>query len=173
MILAWVVEHVAQRRLDHFVVDEIYQPLGIHHLFFVTHHIEDNRGTFAATENCRWRRKIIEGQVHDENAYAVGGIEGHAGLFGTADDINRLLIELLFTYHGRTSTGLFQPDLLHQFFKRLPGTDKALGFDTPSPTGSSCGRGFSQNSIGHLGFKTALGIWDLPAPLSGWILSGR
>ena len=98
MILAWVVEHVAQRRLDHFVVEEIYQPLGINHLFFITHNIEDNRGTFAATENCPWRKKIIEGQVHDENAYAVGGIEGHAGLFGTADDINRLLIELLFTY---------------------------------------------------------------------------
>jgi CubicO group peptidase (beta-lactamase class C family) len=158
MILAWVVEHVAQRRLDHFVVDEIYHPLGINHLFFVTHNIEDKRGTFAATENCSWRRKILEGQVHDENAYAVGGIEGHAGLFGTADDINRLLVELLFTYHSRTSAGLFQQILLHQFFKRLPGTDKALGFDTPSLTGSSCGRGFSQNSIGHLGF-TGTSFW--------------
>jgi CubicO group peptidase (beta-lactamase class C family) len=163
MILAWVVEHVAQRRL---VVDEIYQPLGINHLFFITHNIEHDRGTFAATENCPWRRKIIEGQVHDENAYAVGGIEGHAGLFGTADDINRLLIELLFTYHGRTSTGLFQQDLLHQFFKRLPGTDKALGFDTPSLTGSSCGRGFSPNSIGHLGF-TGTSFW---MDLERWVI---
>jgi CubicO group peptidase (beta-lactamase class C family) len=173
MILAWVVEHVAQRRLDHFVVDEIYQPLGINHLFFITHNIEDNRGTFAATENCPWRQKIIEGQVHDENAYAVGGIEGHAGLFGTADDINRLLIELLFTYHGRTSTGLFQQNLLHQFFKRLPGTDKALGFDTPSLTGSSCGRGFSQNSIGHLGF-TGTSFWmDLERSVIVILLTNR
>lgn len=173
MILAWVVEHVAQRRLDHFVVDEIYQPLGIHHLFFVTHNIEDHRGSFAATEKCPWRRKIIEGQVHDENAYAVGGIEGHAGLFGTADDINRLLIELLFTYHGRASTGLFQPDLLHQFFKRRPGTDKALGFDTPSLSGSSCGRGFSQNSVGHLGF-TGTSFWmDLERSVIVILLTNR
>jgi CubicO group peptidase (beta-lactamase class C family) len=173
MILAWVVEHVAQRRLDHFVFDEIYQPLGINHLFFITPNFAGNRGIFAATENCPWRRKIMEGQVHDENAYAAGGIEGHAGLFGTAGDINRLLIELLFTYHGRTSTGLFQQDLLHQFFKRLPGTDKALGFDTPSLTGSSCGQGFSQNSIGHLGF-TGTSFWmDLERSLIVILLTNR
>ena len=173
MILAWVVEHVAQRRLDHFVADEIYYPLGIHHLFFITDKFEDHRASFAATENCPWRRKILEGRVHDENAYAVGGIEGHAGLFGTAEDINRLLIELLFTYHGRTGTGLFRQDLLHQFFKRLPGTDKALGFDTPSQSGSSCGQGFSQNSVGHLGF-TGTSFWmDLERSVIVILLTNR
>ena len=173
MILAWVVEHVAQRRLDHFVADQIYQCLGINRLFFIPDNIEDRRGSFAATEKCPWRRKILEGQVHDENAYAVGGVEGHAGLFGTADDINRLLIELLFTYHGRTNTGLFQQKLLHQFFQRLPGTDKALGFDTPSLTGSSCGPGFSQNSIGHLGF-TGTSFWmDLEQSVIVILLTNR
>ena len=173
MILAWVIENAAQQRLDHFVVDEIYQSLGINHLFFISHNMEDKQGTFAATENCPWRRKILEGQVHDENAYAVGGIEGHAGLFGTADDINRLLIELLFIFHGRTNTGLFQQELLHQFFKRLPGSDKALGFDTPSRTGSSCGRGFSQNSIGHLGF-TGTSFWmDLERSVIVILLTNR
>jgi len=173
MILAWVVEGVAGRRLDHFVADEIYRPLGISHLFFISNNVEDHRGPFAATENCPWRRKVIEGQVHDENAYAVGGIEGHAGLFGAADDINRLLIELLFTYHGRKGAGLFQQDLLHQFFKRLPGTDKALGFDMPSLTGSSCGRGFSQNSIGHLGF-TGTSFWmDLERSVIVILLTNR
>jgi CubicO group peptidase (beta-lactamase class C family) len=173
MILAWIVEHVAQRRLDHFVVDEIYQPLKIDHLFFIPHNIIDHRGTVAATENCPWRRKILEGQVHDENAYAVGGIEGHAGLFGSAGDINRLLIELLFTYHGQTTAGLFKQDLLRQFFKRLPGTDKALGFDTPSLTGSSCGRIFSQNSVGHLGF-TGTSFWmDLERSVIVILLTNR
>jgi CubicO group peptidase (beta-lactamase class C family) len=173
MILAWVVEHVAQRRLDHFVVDEIYQSLGINRLFFIPDKIEGSKESFAATENCPWRRKILEGQVHDENAYAVGGIEGHAGLFGAAGDINRLLIELLFAYHGRTNTGLFQQELLHQFFQRLPGTDKALGFDTPSLTGSSCGQGFSQNSIGHLGF-TGTSFWmDLEQSVIVILLTNR
>ena len=173
MILAWVVEHLTQRRLDHFVFEEIFQPLGLNHLFFTGKNIEDKRGAFAATENCPWRQKILEGQVHDENAYAVGGIEGHAGLFGTAGDINRLLVELLFTYHGRTNTGLFQKEPLHQFFKRLPGTDKALGFDTPSRTGSSCGRSFSQNSVGHLGF-TGTSFWmDLERSVIVILLTNR
>ena len=173
MILAWAVEHVAQRRLDHFVVDEVYHPLGIKHLFFITRNIEDKKATFAATEKCPWRKKILEGQVHDENAYAVGGIEGHAGLFGTADDINRLLIELLSAYHGRTSAGFFRQDLLHQFFKPLSGTDKALGFDTPSRSGSSCGRRFSQNSVGHLGF-TGTSFWmDLERSVIVILLTNR
>jgi CubicO group peptidase (beta-lactamase class C family) len=173
MILAWVIERVTGRRLDLFVADEVYRPLGLNRLFFISTNMDDNRGTFAATENCAWRRKVLEGQVHDENAYAVGGIEGHAGLFGTADNINRLLLELLFSYHGQPSAGLFRQDLLHQFFKRLTGTDKALGFDMPSLTGSSCGRGFSQNSIGHLGF-TGTSFWmDLEQSLIVILLTNR
>jgi len=173
MILAWVVEHVAGRRLDHFVTDEIYRFLELNHLFFVCDNLNDNRGPFAATENCPWRCRVLEGQVHDENAYAVGGIEGHAGLFGTAGDINRLLLELLLTYHGRTSTGLFRQDLLRQFFIRLPGTDKALGFDMPRSAGASCGQGFSQNSIGHLGF-TGTSFWmDLERAVVVILLTNR
>jgi len=173
MILAWVVERVGGRRLDHFVADEIYRPLGLNDLFFISNNKNDNRGPFAATENCPWRRKVLEGQVHDENAYAVGGVEGHAGLFGTAEDISRLLAELLFIYDGQTRSGRFHQDLLHQFFQRLPGTDKALGFDMPSLTGSSCGRRFSQNSIGHLGF-TGTSFWmDLERSVIVILLTNR
>jgi CubicO group peptidase (beta-lactamase class C family) len=173
MILAWVIERVAHRRLDHFVGDEIYQPLGLNHLFFIADNSPADRGPFAATEKCPWRRKVLEGQVHDENAYAVGGIEGHAGLFGSATDIHRLLIELLFTHHGQKGAGLFNKDLLHQFFKRLPGTDKALGFDTPSMTGASCGTIFSQNSVGHLGF-TGTSFWmDLERSVVVILLTNR
>ena len=173
MILAWVIEHIANQRLDHFVGNEIYQPLGLNHLFFIAHNLRGTRGPFAATEKCPWRRRVLEGQVHDENAYAVGGIEGHAGLFGSAADIHRLLIELLFTYHGQKDDGLFNKDLLHQFFKRLPGTDKALGFDTPSVTGASCGTVFSQNSVGHLGF-TGTSFWiDLERSVVVILLTNR
>jgi CubicO group peptidase (beta-lactamase class C family) len=173
MILAWVIEHIAHRRLDRFVGDEIYQPLGLNHLFFIADNLPGNRGPFAATEKCSWRRKVLEGQVHDENAYAVGGIEGHAGLFGSATDIHRLLIELLLTYHSQKNAGLFNKNLLHQFFKRLPGTDKALGFDMPSMTGASCGTIFSQNSVGHLGF-TGTSFWmDLERSVVVILLTNR
>ena len=173
MILAWVVEHVSDQRLDHFVAEEIYQPLGLNNLFFISGNVTEPRGHFAATENCPWRKKILEGQVHDENAYVVGGVEGHAGLFGTADNIYRLLVELLSIYRGQRKSALFHNDLLHRFFKRLPGTDKALGFDTPSVSGSSCGRGFSQNSVGHLGF-TGTSFWmDLERSVIVILLTNR
>lgn len=173
MILAWVIEHVSDQRLDHYVADEIYQPLGLKHLFFISDDVAKVRGPFAATENCPWRNKIIEGQVHDENAYVVGGIEGHAGLFGTADNVHRLLAELLSIYHGERKSEIFHRDLLRRFFKRLPGTDKALGFDTPSQANSSCGHGFSQASVGHLGF-TGTSFWmDLERSVIVILLTNR
>ena len=173
MILAWVVEHVAGRRLDHFVADEIYRPLGLKQLFFNAHNAAGPKGSFAATENCPWRSDILVGRVHDENAYAVGGVEGHAGLFGTAGDVNRLLSELLRTYRGQITGGVFHPELLRQFFKRLPQTDKAMGFDMPLVKGASCGGGFSLNSVGHLGF-TGTSFWmDLERPTIVILLSNR
>lgn len=173
MILAWVIERLAGRRLDHFVGDEIYQPLKLNNLFFIADNHPGGRGPFAATEKCPWRRKVLEGQVHDENAYVVGGIEGHAGLFGSATDIHRLLIELLFTYHGQKDAGLFKKDLLHQFFRRLRGTDKALGFDAPSMSDASCGSVFSKKSVGHLGF-TGTSFWmDLERSVVVILLTNR
>ena len=173
MILAWVIEHVTDQRLDHFVTDEIYQPLGLKDLFFISDNLAKSRDPFAATENCPWRNKIIEGQVHDENAYVVGGIEGHAGLFGTADAVHRLLTELLSVYHGERKSKIFHRDLLQQFFKRLPGTDKALGFDAPNLSDSSCGHGFSHASVGHLGF-TGTSFWmDLERSVIVILLTNR
>jgi CubicO group peptidase (beta-lactamase class C family) len=173
MVLAWVVERVSNQRLDHFVADQIYQPLGLSNLFFIARNLAEPGRHFAATENCPWRKKILEGQVHDENAYVVGGVEGHAGLFGTADNIYRLLVELLSIYRGQRKSDLFHQDLLHRFFKRLPGTDKALGFDTPSVSDSSCGIGFSQNSVGHLGF-TGTSFWmDLERSVIVILLTNR
>ena len=173
MILAWVVEHIADRRLDLFVAEKIYRPLGLDNLYFIALDTNARRGSFAATENCAWRREIVSGQVHDENAFVVGGVEGHAGLFGTAEDVHRLLIELLRTYHGQTDNSLFNKDLLHQFFKRLPDTDKAMGFDMPRLEGASCGQGFSANSVGHLGF-TGTSFWmDLEQSVIVILLTNR
>ena len=153
--------------------DEIYQPLGLKNLFFISNNLAKTRNSFAATENCPWRNKIVEGQVHDENAYVVGGIEGHAGLFGTADNVHRLLAELLSIYYGERKSKIFHQDLLKHFFKRLPGTDKALGFDTPSLTESSCGHHFSENSVGHLGF-TGTSFWmDLERSVIVILLTNR
>ena len=158
MILRWVVERISGRRLDHFVAEEIYESLSLNDLFFVDLNSVPTARRFAATERCPWRRTVLEGQVHDENAYAVGGIEGHAGLFGTAENVNALLSELLSIYHGDSSSNLFPKELVRIFFRRLPKTDKALGFDMPSSQDSSCGKFFSKKSVGHLGF-TGTSFW--------------
>ena len=100
MILRWVVEQVCGRRLDRFVTDEIYRPLALDDLFFIPLDAGAPAVRYAATEKCPWREMLLEGQVHDENAYALGGIEGHAGLFGSARNVHLLLTDLLRTFHG-------------------------------------------------------------------------
>ncbi len=161
MILSWVIETVSGQRLDRLVTEEIYRPLGFKNLFFVDLDGKPSKANFAATEHCPWREILLEGAVHDDNAYVVGGIEGHAGLFGTAEDIYGLLSILLSVYNGRLTGHLFDKTLLRTFLKRREDTGRTLGFDTPALTGSSSGRYFSQESVGHLGF-TGTSFWVDP-----------
>lgn len=173
MILNRAVEQVAARRLDQFVEAEIYGRLGIEKLFFVDLDSEPRDVQFAATERCPWRNKLVAGEVHDENAYAVGGIEGHAGLFGTAADVHRLLCVLLNDFHGQSENILFKKELLQTFFRRDGRNGRALGFDAPLSTGSSCGQYFSKKSVGHLGF-TGTSFWmDLERGVIVILLTNR
>jgi len=163
MFLRWVVETVSGSNLDHFVYDNIYKPLGLEKIFFVDLDYKEKSwkertGSFAATEICPWRNILLEGVVHDENAYVMGGIEGHAGLFGTAGDVNLLLSELLFSFHGISKQAVIDGKQANHFLRRREGAGRALGFDAPSLTGSSAGSHFSRNSIGHLGF-TGTSFW--------------
>jgi len=173
MILEWLVEEICGKRFDRFVSATLYEPLGLGNLFFIDTEAGRKPGVFAATEQCPWRQQLQSGQVHDENAYAAGGVQGHAGLFGAALDVHRLLSHLLSSYHGQPSTPLFQPDMVQLFFRPLAGSDKALGFDTPSLSGSSSGRFFSRNSVGHLGF-TGTSFWmDLDRSIIVVLLTNR
>ena len=173
IILCWVIEQVSRERLDRFVTKEIYSPLGLENLFFVDLDSKSRKEKFAATERCPWRNIILDGAVHDDNAYVVGGIEGHAGLFGTADDLYRLLSLLLSVFHGRSTSHLFKKELLQTFFKREDSTGRALGFETPILTESSCGRYFSRESVGHLGF-TGTSFWmDLERSVIVILLTNR
>lgn len=163
MFLRWVVESVSGSSLGHFVYDNIYKPLGLEKIFFVDLNDKERsgkepNGSFAATEICPWRNILLEGVVHDENAYVIGGIEGHAGLFGTAGDVNLLLSELLFSFHGISNNGVIDGKLANYFLRRREGAGRALGFDAPSSSGSSSGIHFSRNSVGHLGF-TGTSFW--------------
>lgn len=157
MLLSLVIEKIAACGLDLFVTRNIYQPLGINDLFFVDIHRDKAHRGCAATAYCRWRRQLVEGFVHDENAFALGGIAGHAGLFGTAEAVAHLLAGLLQSL--ASPHGLFPSTLMKQFFSRFGGTERALGFDMPAAEGSSAGSLVDPDAtVGHLGF-TGTSFW--------------
>ena len=176
MILEWLVEVLAKKPLDHFVEETLYRPLKLKDLFFVPLNEEKGRKEhpYAATEACPWRGKILDGEVHDDNAYAVGGVAGHAGLFGTAQAVYVLLQKLFNTYLGKPNAVIFHQNLVQTFFQRQPGPGSwALGFDTPTQPDSSSGKYFSDQSVGHLGF-TGTSFWvDLLKGVTVILLTNR
>jgi CubicO group peptidase (beta-lactamase class C family) len=116
----------------------------------------------APTENCPWRKKILCGEVHDDNAYAMGGVAGHAGLFSSARDIHHFLTHLRRCLRG--GDPFLPAPLVQQFLNRdgnVTESTYALGWDTPVPKSSSSGSLFSPHSIGHLGFTGTSIWWDL------------
>lgn len=174
MLLRGIVETASGRGLDDLVRQEVYLPLQLQDLFFVDPENPLPIDRFAATEWCPWRQRQIRGVVHDENAYMVGGVDGHAGLFGTAADVHSLLVEMLGTYSGGWSHHqAFGPDLLRTFLDYGKGTERALGFDRPAAKGSASGCHFSKNSVGHLGY-TGTSFWmDLDRSIIIILLTNR
>lgn len=163
--LGAVVEALTHRRLDEHFRDAIAGPLGLPDSFFVP--VGEGAEPLApallrrtaATENCPWRERILWGEVHDPNAWAMGGVAGHAGLFASADDVMRFALCVLDVWHGRSDA--LPRETLRSFSERqhLPkDSDWALGWDTPTAGQSSAGRHFAARSIGHLGF-TGTSLW--------------
>ena len=114
----------------------------------------------AATENCPVRQRVVVGEVHDLNAAAMGGISTHAGLFGTADDACRAALWPIANLYG--SSGDLRSDTIKAFWKTdIPGRH-CLGWDTPSPKGSSASSYWPVSGRGHLGF-TGCSIWLAPS----------
>jgi CubicO group peptidase (beta-lactamase class C family) len=178
IVLGALVEAASGRPLEAFCRERVFEPLGMRETRFLPAAAgplpEAERRRFAATENCPWRGRIVWGEVHDPNAAAMGGVAGHAGLFAPADDVLRFGQTLLDVWHGR-SEALPRARLV-EFATRQnlpPGSDWALGWDTPTPGGSSSGRYFSPESIGHLGF-TGTSLWvDLASDAVVVMLTNR
>lgn len=176
MVLQWMIEDGEKTSLDRFVTQAVYGPLGLENLFFMPLKGDETRQghSYAVTEDCPWRHKILEGEVHDDNAYVVGGVAGHAGLFGTAQDVFALLQHLLDTYTGKVASKVFQRETVQTFFECQQDQGRfALGFDTPTRQESSSGRYFSDHSVGHLGF-TGTSFWmDLEEEVIVILLTNR
>ena len=168
MILGEAIEVLTGNTLDRFCQDKIFKPLGLRATGFIdltqlrTHRLHPVEEMIAPTENCPWRKKILCGEVHDDNAYAMGGVAGHAGLFSSARDVHGFLLSMGQCFHGKNE---FLPrGLVQEFFKKdesSVGANFALGWDTPSSERSASGHLFSPRSVGHLGFTGCSLWWDL------------
>jgi serine-type D-Ala-D-Ala carboxypeptidase len=178
MVMAWIVEGITGKPLDAFLARDVYRLLNIQEdLLFIR--LEDERGrqrlakrTFAATEECAWRKKLLMGEVHDPNAWAMGGVAGHAGLFGTVDAVWKLVKTLWESYKG--DSRIFHNGTVRRFWtrsKRLRDTTRTLAWDTASAHDSAAGKRFSLTSVGHLGF-TGTSVWvDLATDIIGVVLT--
>lgn len=115
----------------------------------------------APTELDLWRGRLIQGEVHDENTWALAGVAGHAGLFGTAAAVGVFARDVLKGLRGDTTFA--RPETFARFARKsdVPGSSRALGWDTMLPT-SSCGTRFSERTLGHTGF-TGTSLWIDPA----------
>jgi len=166
MLLGLIVEELAGMDMDEYLSLKILQPLGLGDQLFFNRVGERGEGEkrYAPAENCPWRDRVLYGEVSDENCWALGGVAGHAGLFGDAQGVLYLVALILDIWKGRASHPNIESADLCEFLKRrtdIEGNTWALGFDTPSPGGSSSGRYLSSTSVGHLGF-TGTSFWIDP-----------
>ncbi len=166
MLLGWIAEERCGERLNTWVGEKIYRPLGLDKgLFFRPLAAPPPQGKeFASSEACPWRGRVLCGEVSDENTHALGGVAGQAGLFGDVASAIALVTFLLDCWQGRRTHPAFSMKTLRTFLSRegsVPESTWALGFDTPSSSHSSAGRFFSPRSVGHLGF-TGTSFWIDP-----------
>jgi serine-type D-Ala-D-Ala carboxypeptidase len=188
MLLGIILEKLFETGLDRIAEDVLFRPLAIDELHFERLKTGSNPEIlpapgggsrnvhFASTELCPWRKRILTGEVDDENAWCLNGVGGHAGLFGTASGVFALLSFLRGIHDGKIENPLWPSRLVRHFWTRtgIPENSSwCLGYDTPSVVNSSAGSHFSGNSIGHLGF-TGTSFWlDLDRRISVILLTNR
>lgn len=160
LLLGEILERHSGRGFAELVQDEILGPLGLADTGYLP--ADSLHKRIAPTEFDSWRGRLPHGEVHDENTHALGGIAPHAGLFGTARNVAAFAQTML---NGGAYGGLrlADDDTVALFTRRadlVPGSSRALGWDTPSDP-SSAGRYFSARSYGHTGF-TGTSLWIDP-----------
>jgi len=155
-VLGFVIEAVAGESLDVFLHDKVFEPLGMNDTFFrpadsVTYRI-------APTEIAPPRGYPLKGEVHDENAYALGGVAGHAGLFSTAADLS-IFAQMMLNGGSYNGVRILSDTTVALFTRRAAGT-RALGWDTADGDGGS-GKFLDSRAYGHTGY-TGTSIWIDP-----------
>ncbi|TDE53512.1 class A beta-lactamase-related serine hydrolase [Nonomuraea mesophila] len=153
MILGMIAESAAGVPLDRLVRERVTAPLGLDETRFLLP--EHDRARAAATEDCPWRGRIVQGTVHDENAEVLGGVAGHAGMFGTLDDLSKLGQALC-----RGGDGVVAPHTLAVMTGTRTG-GRALAWKGHEPRLGSGGDLLTPSAYGHDGF-TGTSLWVDP-----------
>ncbi len=154
-----VIEKITGMPLDKFVDERIFRPLGMTSTMYTPD--ASLKPRIAPTEIDTVRGGLVWGKVHDENADAMGGIAGHAGLFSTAPDLS-IFVSMLLNGGEYNGVRIVKPATVARWSApQGRGSSRALGWDTPSQN-SSAGHYFSPRSFGHTGF-TGTSIWIDPA----------
>ena len=156
------LEALAGESIETFCTREIFAPLGMAETRYCP--AVGERSSIPPTEDDKdFRGHVVQGVVHDENCYVLGGIAGHAGLFAPAVDVLRFAGAMLQPLRDPRVDTLFTPDAVRLFTARtgVPGSSRALGWDTPSGSPSSSGDFFNGGSFGHLGY-TGTSLWVDP-----------
>jgi CubicO group peptidase (beta-lactamase class C family) len=168
ILLGRIIEKKAGCRQDQYVAEKVLRPLNLERKIFYNPIFEGKKShkktDFVATENCPWRKKILCGEVHDDNCFAMGGVAGHSGLFGNIAGMTSFIGIILDMWKGVVKHPNIQKEDLVAFLARqqqIAGSTWALGFDTPAQKESSSGTYLSKTSVGHLGF-TGTSFWIDP-----------
>jgi CubicO group peptidase (beta-lactamase class C family) len=160
ILLGDILEKITAKPLDVLAHHRIFAPLSMDHTLFKPG--ERLKALIAPTENDPWRGRLVQAEVHDENAYAMGGVSAHAGLFSNSGDLavfcQMLLNGGVYDHHRIVKRSTLEKFIVRQDFP--PGSSRALGWDTPSE-GSSAGSLLASTSFGHTGF-TGTSIWVDP-----------
>ena len=156
-LLAAIAERVSGVELDKFLEQRVFGPLGMDDTFFRP--ADSVRARVAPTELTPPRGYPLRGEVHDENAYALGGVAGHAGLFSTAEDL-ALFAQMMLNGGEYNGTRILADSTVTLFTKRAAGT-RALGWDSGEGGGAGSGRYLSDQAYGHTGY-TGTSMWIDP-----------
>jgi CubicO group peptidase (beta-lactamase class C family) len=152
ILLGDVVERAGGARLDALFARELAAPLGLGATF-----CPPDAAACAPTEG------ELRGVVHDENARAMGGVAGHAGLFSSASDVSAIAAALVAAWRG-AGDQLVEPATVRRFWSPSAVSDSTwcLGWDRPATTGSAAGERWPKDGVGHLGY-TGCSLWIAPA----------
>ena len=175
ILMALIIENISGQPFATYARDHIFAPLGMVQTGFRRAGAGSDRTIVPTEIDMEFRKKLIQGEVHDETAFILGGTAGHAGLFSTAEDLSKFAFMLM---SGGIHNGqrFLKAETIAMFTTPVDPSrhTRALGWDTKSPEGySSAGQRFGPRSFGHTGF-TGTSMWiDPDADLFVILLTNR